>query len=89
MKEAFVCDAVRTPFGRYGGTLATTRADDLAAIPIRALIVAPRIMGFAPAPASRKILEKTGLKISNIDFIELNESFAAQALAVTRSWVTR
>src|SRR3984893_10161936 len=46
--------------------------------------VAPRIMGFAPAPASRKILEKTGLKISNIDFIELNEAFAAQALAVTR-----
>src|ERR1700693_3842497 len=38
MKEAFVCDAVRTPFGRYGGTLAATRADDLAAIPIRALI---------------------------------------------------
>jgi acetyl-CoA acyltransferase len=46
--------------------------------------VAPRIMGFAPAPASRKVLEKSGLKISNIDFIELNEAFAAQALAVTR-----
>src|SRR5271156_3012994 len=38
MKEAFVCDAVRTPFGRYGGALATTRADDLAAMPIRALM---------------------------------------------------
>jgi 3-oxoadipyl-CoA thiolase len=46
--------------------------------------VAPRIMGFAPAPASRKVLAKSGLKISNIDFIELNEAFAAQALAVTR-----
>ncbi len=46
--------------------------------------VAPRIMGFAPAPASRKVLEKTGLKISDINFIELNEAFAAQALAVTR-----
>jgi acetyl-CoA acyltransferase len=46
--------------------------------------VAPRIMGFAPAPASRKVLEKTGLKISDIDLIELNEAFAAQALAVTR-----
>jgi acetyl-CoA acyltransferase len=46
--------------------------------------VAPRIMGFAPAPASHKILEKTGLKISDINFIELNEAFAAQALAVTR-----
>ena len=38
MKEAFVCDAIRTPFGRYGGALATVRADDLAAIPIRALM---------------------------------------------------
>jgi 3-oxoadipyl-CoA thiolase len=46
--------------------------------------VAPRIMGFAPAPASRKILAKTGLKLSDISFIELNEAFAAQALAVTR-----
>jgi 3-oxoadipyl-CoA thiolase len=46
--------------------------------------VAPRIMGFAPAPATRKILDKTGLKLSQMDVIELNEAFAAQALAVTR-----
>ena len=39
MNEVFICDAVRTPFGRYGGALASIRADDLAAIPIRALIV--------------------------------------------------
>jgi len=38
MSEAFICDAVRTPFGRYGGALATVRADDLAALPIRALM---------------------------------------------------
>src|ERR1700722_4054022 len=38
MKEAFVCDESRTAIGRYGGALATTRADDLAAIPIRALM---------------------------------------------------
>ncbi len=38
MNDAFICDAVRTPFGRYGGTLAAIRADDLAAIPIRALV---------------------------------------------------
>ena len=38
MTEAFICDAVRTPIGRYGGSLAHVRADDLAAIPIRALI---------------------------------------------------
>ncbi len=37
MNEVFICDAVRTPFGRYGGALATIRTDDLAAIPIRAL----------------------------------------------------
>jgi len=46
--------------------------------------VAPRIMGFAPAPATRKILDKTGLKLSQMDVIELNEAFAAQALAVMR-----
>ena len=38
MTEAFICDAARTPIGRYGGSLAHVRADDLAAIPIRALI---------------------------------------------------
>jgi len=38
MTEAFICDAIRTPFGRYGGTLASVRADDLGAIPIRALM---------------------------------------------------
>ena len=38
MNEVFICDAVRTPFGRYGGSLSTIRADDLAAIPIRALV---------------------------------------------------
>ena len=38
MTEAFICDAIRTPIGRYGGSLSSVRADDLAAIPIRALI---------------------------------------------------
>ncbi|MBS0614893.1 MAG: 3-oxoadipyl-CoA thiolase [Proteobacteria bacterium] len=38
MKNAFLCDAVRTPFGRYGGALAAVRTDDLAAIPLRALL---------------------------------------------------
>jgi acetyl-CoA acyltransferase len=46
--------------------------------------VAPRIMGVGPAPATRKVLEKTGLKVSQMEVIELNEAFAAQALAVTR-----
>ena len=38
MSDAFICDAIRTPFGRYGGSLATVRADDLAAVPIKALM---------------------------------------------------
>src|SRR6187455_204676 len=38
MAEAFLCDAIRTPFGRYGGALASVRTDDLAAIPLRALM---------------------------------------------------
>ena len=46
--------------------------------------VAPRIMGFGPAPAVRKVLELTGLNLKQIDVIELNEAFAAQGLAVLR-----
>jgi acetyl-CoA acyltransferase len=46
--------------------------------------VAPRIMGFGPAPAMRKVLAKAGLDLSDIDVIELNEAFAAQVLAVLR-----
>jgi acetyl-CoA C-acetyltransferase len=46
--------------------------------------VAPRIMGIGPAPATRKVLELTGLKLAQIDVIELNEAFAAQGLAVLR-----
>ncbi len=46
--------------------------------------VAPRIMGFGPSPAMRKVLAKAKLTIGQMDVIELNEAFAAQALAVTR-----
>ncbi|WP_395673928.1 3-oxoadipyl-CoA thiolase [Inquilinus sp.] len=46
--------------------------------------VEPRIMGFGPAPASRKLLARLGLSIGDFDVIELNEAFASQALAVTR-----
>ncbi len=46
--------------------------------------VPPRIMGFGPAPASKKLLARLGLSISDMDVIELNEAFAAQGLAVTR-----
>lgn len=46
--------------------------------------VAPRIMGFGPAPAVRKVLAQTGLSLADMDVIELNEAFAAQGLAVLR-----
>ncbi|WP_404369247.1 3-oxoadipyl-CoA thiolase [Marinobacter sp.] len=46
--------------------------------------VEPRIMGMGPAPATRKVLEVAGLKLEDMDVIELNEAFAAQALAVLR-----
>ena len=46
--------------------------------------VPPRIMGVGPAPASRKVLELTGIALRDIDMVELNEAFAAQSLAVLR-----
>ena len=46
--------------------------------------LAPRIMGFGPAPATKKLLAMTGLTIGQMDVIELNEAFAAQGLAVLR-----
>ncbi len=46
--------------------------------------VEPRIMGFGPAPASRKLLARLGLDLAQMDVIELNEAFASQVLAVTR-----
>ena len=46
--------------------------------------VEPRIMGIGPAPATEKLLARTGLTLADIDVLELNEAFASQALAVTR-----
>jgi len=46
--------------------------------------VEPRIMGFAPAPATRKLLARTGMNLDEMDVIELNEAFSSQSLAVTR-----
>ena len=47
--------------------------------------VAPRVMGLGPIPATERLLARTGLAIGDVDIIELNEAFAAQALAVTRA----
>src|SRR5581483_3414181 len=46
--------------------------------------VDPRVMGIGPVPAVRKLLERTGVRLDEIDLVELNEAFAAQALAVIR-----
>ncbi|MEU4198213.1 3-oxoadipyl-CoA thiolase [Kribbella sp. NPDC026611] len=59
-----------TPIARVVGTAA-------AGVP-------PRIMGIGPAPATRKLLDRTGVALSDVDVIELNEAFAAQSLAVLR-----
>ncbi|PZW49091.1 acetyl-CoA acyltransferase [Humitalea rosea] len=53
-------------------------------VAVAAAGVAPRIMGFGPAPAVRAVLAKAGLSLADMAVIELNEAFAAQALAVTR-----
>jgi 3-oxoadipyl-CoA thiolase len=85
---------LKTPF-RDPGTVTAGNASEEAArkhgLTPRARIVSmatagvpPRIMGIGPFPATQKLLAQTGLKISDIDVIELNEAFAAQALAVTR-----
>jgi acetyl-CoA acyltransferase len=47
--------------------------------------LAPRIMGYGPTPAVKKLLAQTGLTLDQMDVIELNEAFAAQGLAVTRA----
>ena len=97
-----------TPFRKEGGTVTAGNAsgvnDGAATLIIasegaarkhgltpRARIVAcatagvePRVMGIGPAPASKKVLGRAGLKISEMDVIELNEAFASQALATVR-----
>ncbi len=64
--------------GKYGlSPIARLRGVATAGVP-------PRLMGIGPAPATQKLLERHQLKITDINVIELNEAFAAQALAVTR-----
>ncbi|MEU8803248.1 acetyl-CoA C-acetyltransferase [Spirillospora sp. NPDC048819] len=48
--------------------------------------VGPEVMGIGPVPSTAKALERAGLRLADIDLIELNEAFAAQVLAVTRAW---
>jgi acetyl-CoA C-acetyltransferase len=68
------------------------KADELGLTPFVRLVswglagVAPKVMGIGPVPATELALAKAGLQLSDIDLIELNEAFAAQALAVMREW---
>jgi acetyl-CoA C-acetyltransferase len=68
------------------------KADEYGLTPLVRLVswgqaaVAPNIMGIGPVPATEVALAKAGLRLSDIDLIELNEAFAAQALAVMREW---
>ncbi|MCV7356038.1 acetyl-CoA C-acetyltransferase [Mycolicibacterium fluoranthenivorans] len=70
----------------------TERAAELGLKPLVRLVswgvagVAPKVMGIGPVPATEVALRKAGLSLSQIDIIELNEAFAAQALAVLREW---
>ena len=74
--------------------LVTTRerADELGLRPLARLIgwaaagVEPARMGIGPVPATEAVLKRTGLELKDLDLIELNEAFAAQALAVTTAW---
>ena len=68
------------------------KAEELGLTPLVRLVswgsagVAPNMMGIGPVPATEAALGKAGLKLSDIELIELNEAFAAQALAVMREW---
>lgn len=75
-------------------TIVTTRAkaEELGLKPLVRIVswgvagVPPRTMGIGPVPATKVALDRAGLEIKDLDLIELNEAFAAQALAVTREW---
>ncbi|OUC80426.1 acetyl-CoA C-acetyltransferase [Gordonia lacunae] len=68
------------------------RAEQLGLQPLARLVtwavagVGPEVMGIGPVPSTARALARAGLELSDIDLIELNEAFAAQALAVTREW---
>src|SRR5246127_4461421 len=76
--------------GAAGGVMPLADAGKRAQKPLGRIVgwavagVDPKIMGSGPVPATRAVLKKTGLKLDDIDLIELNEAFAAQALAVVK-----
>jgi len=98
LRPAFAADGTVTPGNASGINDAAAAvviasgsfAKDRGLAPLGRLVayshagVEPRIMGMGPVPAVRKVLERAGLKLDEIDLFEVNEAFAAQALAVSR-----
>jgi acetyl-CoA C-acetyltransferase len=98
LKPAFATDGTVTPGNASGINDAaaavvlasSTFAEREGLVPLGRLVayshagVEPRIMGMGPVPAVRKVLDRAGLKLDEIDLFEVNEAFAAQALAVVR-----
>jgi len=76
MAEAFICDALRTPFGRYGGSLASVRADDLGAVPIRALLA--RHPGLDPAAIEAGVRSRRAAREASGDAAALRLDLGAQ-----------
>ena len=74
MIQAYVCDAIRTPFGRYGGALSSVRADDLAALPIQARMARnprtgePVEVAARPVPVFKPSKELRSLVAEDTDF---------------------
>jgi acetyl-CoA C-acetyltransferase len=68
------------------------KADELGLRPLGRMVswavagVAPKTMGIGPVPSTAKALERAGLRLADVDLIELNEAFASQVLACTREW---
>jgi acetyl-CoA C-acetyltransferase len=68
------------------------KADELGLHPLGRMVswavagVAPKTMGIGPVPSTAKALDRAGLRLADVDLIELNEAFASQVLACTREW---
>jgi acetyl-CoA acetyltransferase family protein len=98
LKPAFIKDGTVTAASSSGindgaaaiAVMSDSTASELGRTPMARIVgsavagVDPSVMGLGPIPATRKVLERTGLKLSDIDLVELNEAFAAQSIACIR-----
>jgi acetyl-CoA C-acetyltransferase/3-oxo-5,6-didehydrosuberyl-CoA/3-oxoadipyl-CoA thiolase len=98
LRPAFIKDGTVTAASSSGindgaaaiAVMSDSTASELGRTPMARIVgsavagVDPSVMGLGPIPATRKVLERTGLKLSDIDLVELNEAFAAQSIACIR-----